>query len=536
MYRLIFYSGRFKGRRIAVQQGDLLIGRDPACQIDLADDDSVSRRHAVIEQRKDGVWLRDLGSMNPATVNGQPVDEVKLRPGDRIEIGRTQFEFQLVEAAVPTPRRRRSRLHILTIVAVGFILALEALFIFVFPRWQQEQIVDSDAATASTNLPGSEPASSPAPAPAPVSAPEPTPVAVTPLPAEPPPAEEWTPDLQQQVQELKQVVSGLREQVESLSTQSVTAAALAAPIPTPTPSAMSQPERAPLPEVAVAASAERPAPLDPLAVRMRELLQLAQTESRKGNWLAADQAIERLLILSPDHVPALVERARLYEKRNLLKEAGETWSRVLVLTAGTPLYNEAAAERQRLAREEARRATARGPTKSSEAAALPRRIRIQSVERERFPASRDYDEMRIVRVAMRPRLGEGRIEVDDVRVWVVFYDRVIGTGSVVPTGASAPQEPLRIETAWAAGEQKAVIANYIVPKKFRAEEEALTGQKRVYEGYRVQVWYKGELQDEDALPKSLLQETMPEMPAEISPVAAPAPARPASVNSPLRRR
>lgn len=533
MYRLIFHSGRFKGRRIAVQQGDLLIGRDPSCQIDLADDDSVSRRHAVIEQRKDGIWLRDLGSMNPATVNGQPVDEVKLRTGDRIEIGHTLFEFQLVDAAVHTPRRQRSRLQILTLLAVGFILILEALFIFGLPSWQREPIADASDSSAPEQKSLPTPVSPAPPSPkAPATAtPETPPPVAEPSPTiAPEPAEDLTPVLQQQVHELKQAVSGLREQVQALSTQAVVAAMTpVAPEP--------EPERPSPRVVAVEPLPERPAVEDPLAARMRELLLLAQNEARKGNWLAADQAIERLLILAPDHVPGLVERARLYEKRGLLKEAGDTWSRILVLTAGTPLYNEAAAERQRLAREERQRATARQSTAPIGNEALPRRIRIQSIERERFPGSREFDEMRLVRVVMRPRLNEGRIEVDEVRVWVVFYDRVIGQNSVVITGATVPEEPLRIENAWGAGEEKSVTATYIVPKNFRAEEESLTGQKRVYEGCRVQLWYKGELQDEDALPKSLLKEYMPEMPSDRSPMAMPTPApQPASLDTPLRRR
>jgi tetratricopeptide (TPR) repeat protein len=521
MYRLIFHNGRFKGRRIAVQQGDLLIGRDPSCQIDLADDDSVSRHHARIEQRKDGVWLRDLGSINPTTVNGQAADEVKLRPGDRIEIGHTQIEFQPVEALIHTSRRKRSRLQMATLAAVAFILMLEAFFILVLPSWHLS--VDSDSETPNPPSAPPAPVETPPP-PAAIAAPDPPPDAHAEPPAVEPAPADVEPLLRKQVDELKQAISGLREQVEALTTAAVVAATAA-----PDESARAAPDVPPPPE--------RPAPADPLETRMRELLALAQAESRKGNWLAADQAIERLLILAPDNVPALVERARLYEKRGLLKEAGDVWARLLTLTAGTPLYNEAAAERLRLAREEALRAPARPQAAAPETAALPRRIRIQAVERERFPGTREFDEMRLARIVMRPRLAEGRIDADDVRVWVVFYDRVIGSDAVVPTGATAPDAPLRIESAWGAGEQKSVTATYIVPKNFRAEEEARLGQKRAYEGYRVQVWYKGELQDEDAQPRTLLKAPMPDMPPENSPLAAPRapPARPPAPHAPVRR-
>ncbi len=517
MYRLIFHSGRFKGRRFAVQQGTLLIGRDPSCQVDLAEDESVSRHHAQLESRRDGVWLKDLGALNPALVNGEPIAEVKLRAGDRIEIGHTQMEFQPVEAHLATSRRKRSRLHILTLLAVGGILLFQLFFILLFPIWQKFAYVppaEEPAAELPTAATGTVEAVAPetpvpadegpaAPGAEPVADPEPVP-----------------PELRAEVQELRQAVSGLRDQMQAL-----------VPGTTETSAPPAEPSAAPQPDPTEIPVPERPPEVDPLAARSRELLALAQGEVGKGNWLAADQALERLLILSPDYLPGLVERARVYEKRGLLKECGEIWARIMNLTAGTPLYNEATAERQRLAREEIRLAAIRKPADPRAAAGrLPRRIRIMSVDRERFQGNKEFDEMRLVRVNLRPRMGEGRIDVDDVHVWVVFYDRVVGRQEVVPSGATVPAEPLRVESAWGAGEQKAVSATYIVPTDFRADEEALNGQKRVYEGYRVQVWYKGELQDEDALPSALLKLPMPDPPESSS-----APAR-TPINQPVRPR
>jgi hypothetical protein len=49
-----------------------------------------------------------------------------------------------------------------------------------------------------------------------------------------------------------------------------------------------------------------------------------------------------------------------------------------------------------------------------------------------------------------------------------------------------------------------LTAAYIVPKGFRDQEEKTVGERRTYEGYRVLIYYKSVLQDEVALPKSLL--------------------------------
>lgn len=62
----------------------------------------VSRYHARIEL-VGGQWrLVDLGSTNGTKVNGHPVKETALRPGDRIDVGTLQLEFvpQPVSAGV----------------------------------------------------------------------------------------------------------------------------------------------------------------------------------------------------------------------------------------------------------------------------------------------------------------------------------------------------------------------------------------------------------------------------------------------------
>ena len=61
----------------------VLVGRHPRCTI-VVDDPNVSRRHAELILR-DGVWvIRDLGSTNGTTVNGEPVGRSQLRPGDLV--------------------------------------------------------------------------------------------------------------------------------------------------------------------------------------------------------------------------------------------------------------------------------------------------------------------------------------------------------------------------------------------------------------------------------------------------------------------
>lgn len=67
-------------------QDELLIGRDPACDIVISGM-TVSRRHLRL-LFTDGVWtLRDLESTNGTQLNDSVVVRCQLRPGDRLRLG-----------------------------------------------------------------------------------------------------------------------------------------------------------------------------------------------------------------------------------------------------------------------------------------------------------------------------------------------------------------------------------------------------------------------------------------------------------------
>ena len=78
--------------RELVLDGTTLVGRDPACEIGHADP-RLSRRHAEFRVTADGVRLRDLGSRNGTLVNGHPVEEIVLAPGDVVQIAHLTIRF-----------------------------------------------------------------------------------------------------------------------------------------------------------------------------------------------------------------------------------------------------------------------------------------------------------------------------------------------------------------------------------------------------------------------------------------------------------
>jgi hypothetical protein len=82
------------GRRISVGSEPLVIGRLPECSVVLSDS-NVSRRHAEIRRKGDGVFVTDLGSTNGTRVNGAPVREQFLASGDEISVGTTRLIFEM---------------------------------------------------------------------------------------------------------------------------------------------------------------------------------------------------------------------------------------------------------------------------------------------------------------------------------------------------------------------------------------------------------------------------------------------------------
>ncbi len=82
------------GRRMSVGSEPLVIGRLPECNVVLSDS-NVSRRHAEVRRKEDGVFVTDLGSTNGTRVNGVPVREQLLASGDEISVGTTRLIFEM---------------------------------------------------------------------------------------------------------------------------------------------------------------------------------------------------------------------------------------------------------------------------------------------------------------------------------------------------------------------------------------------------------------------------------------------------------
>jgi len=91
------------GNLVYLDKAIIVIGRNPDCDVVLAESRKISRLHCCIAQVDDKFVVRDLGSTNGVSLNGKRIREARLRHGDELVIGDVTFQVQVV-AESPEPR------------------------------------------------------------------------------------------------------------------------------------------------------------------------------------------------------------------------------------------------------------------------------------------------------------------------------------------------------------------------------------------------------------------------------------------------
>ena len=90
---LVIRSGGGRSGESFTIEGDRIgIGRSPDAEVFL-DDVTVSRNHALIVRRQDGLYLDDLGSLNGTYVNRRRIESHKLEDADEIQIGKYKLSY-----------------------------------------------------------------------------------------------------------------------------------------------------------------------------------------------------------------------------------------------------------------------------------------------------------------------------------------------------------------------------------------------------------------------------------------------------------
>jgi type III secretion system YscD/HrpQ family protein len=98
---LIAEEGPLAGLIIRFEEGtEWILGRDPDVSYQILEDPMVSRKHVICRLTDEGYILENLSAVNPASVNGKPIDtETLLQEGDTIQIGNIFFQFTLKDPA-----------------------------------------------------------------------------------------------------------------------------------------------------------------------------------------------------------------------------------------------------------------------------------------------------------------------------------------------------------------------------------------------------------------------------------------------------
>ena len=90
---LVIRAGGGRAGETFELSGDrIAIGRSPDADVFL-DDVTVSRNHALLVRRRDGLYLDDLGSLNGSYVNRHRIESHKLAAGDELQIGKYKLTY-----------------------------------------------------------------------------------------------------------------------------------------------------------------------------------------------------------------------------------------------------------------------------------------------------------------------------------------------------------------------------------------------------------------------------------------------------------
>ena len=85
-------GGGRSGETFQVTGDQMRIGRSPDADVFL-DDVTVSRNHALLVRRRDGLYVDDLGSLNGTYVNRRRIESHKLASGDELQVGKYKLTY-----------------------------------------------------------------------------------------------------------------------------------------------------------------------------------------------------------------------------------------------------------------------------------------------------------------------------------------------------------------------------------------------------------------------------------------------------------
>jgi hypothetical protein len=91
-----------ESRSLNLHLGSNQVGRSSDCDFQI-DHSTISSRHCELILSNEGVLLRDCNSTNGTFIDGEPVKEAWLRPGQMVNLGEVKLLVEVTEIAISIP-------------------------------------------------------------------------------------------------------------------------------------------------------------------------------------------------------------------------------------------------------------------------------------------------------------------------------------------------------------------------------------------------------------------------------------------------
>lgn len=506
MYRLLFQSGKNKGRRLLVRQASASVGAARTCTVRLREKECPVAQACRLEKGPEGVAASPLEPATcPVALNGRTLAQGEagvLHHGDVLAVGGVELEYQdIIPPGAPRLKPGGGVAQFFSGVALLLIVATEVTLLAFTVNWPryiiEENVEKLDIAYAERmrRINGEEEGEAGKEKKTDASS-------ILVMPGSSLAESKAKPEADAG----ESAEGSAAGDAESAATNKAEAVATELPADLPealrealegadfTPAELGDMAEG-LPEVAV---------FDPIKENIESLLTEAKAAAQFSDYPRAFMLLNQIHQMAPGNLPAHMYHARLLESRGDLEAAFRRWHQLLglvpkdaperaeIMQAGRRLQ-----QRLRMQRDVSGHAGVDPET-------LPRAVRIEDPTMQKMPADSEIAEMRILRGRLESG-GEGALPDAPLRLYVTFYDQEPG-GRIVPTRALVSPSPLMLAASGANSSGAIPFeATYIVPAVHREGTQELMPHTSIYHGYTLHLFAGDTLQDAFARPQRLLE-------------------------------
>lgn len=263
-----------------------------------------------------------------------------------------------------------------------------------------------------------------------------------------------------------------------------------------------RPGPVPVPVLAAAPGVEVP------QTRFDELVQQGKYLRERGDTVNALTKFREAGAMDAKNPVAIAEVAATFEVMRMPDKAGEQWKRIYEMGGAAGIYFSLAEAKLRETQAVSRLAALGGrgvpgsPGAGAVAEAAPTGVSVE-LGRIRLEDREDAGSVKrfklIIPIITR---GRTRIEVPDLAIHVLFYDRVDGK-NVVQTSANVSSKWVSAPADWLESNTEELAVEYQLPV---ADAQRAKREQREFYGYIVRVFYKRQLQAAAAEPARLVED------------------------------